>query len=94
VGSSPGQHNGAGAETVTEGVHADSRFALGGLGASRFLSVATVGLELFECCHRVILTNKAKLGLGRVILTNKPIWRYLSLLFSLFLLILYFYFYN
>src|SRR6202163_4714401 len=58
------QHDGAGAESVTEGVHADSSFTLGGLGASRFLRVASIGLELFECCHRVILTNKAKFGRG------------------------------
>jgi hypothetical protein len=47
------QHDGAGAETVTEGVHANCSFTLGSLGASRFLRVATVGLELFERCHRV-----------------------------------------
>jgi hypothetical protein len=59
------QHDGAGAESVTEGIHADSRFALGGFGASRFLRVSTIGLELFERCHSVFLTNKAKLSTGR-----------------------------
>src|SRR5438045_5868534 len=54
------QHDGAGAKSVTEGVHADSSFSLGCLGAGRFLGVASVGLELLECCHIVILTNKAK----------------------------------
>jgi hypothetical protein len=56
------QHDGAGAKSVTEGVHANSSLSIGGLGASRFLRVAPIGLELFECCHRVFLTNKAKLG--------------------------------
>src|SRR5579859_6880814 len=56
------QHDGAGAETVTEGVHAARSFTLGSLGASRFLRVASIGLELFERCHRAILTNRAKIG--------------------------------
>src|SRR5580704_1024302 len=53
------------AKSVTEGVHADNSFSLGGFGASRFLGVASVGLELLECCHRVFLTNKANLGTAK-----------------------------
>src|SRR5579859_6476000 len=56
------QQDGAGAETVTEGVHAARSLTLGSLGAGRFLRVASIGLELFECCHSLILTNRAKLG--------------------------------
>src|SRR5438045_7003926 len=52
------QHDGAGAKSVTEGVHADSSLTLGSFGASRFLRVAPVGLELFECRHRVSLPTK------------------------------------
>ncbi len=58
------QHDGAGAKSVTEGVHADSGLSLGSLGASRLLRVTSISLELFECGHIVILTNKAKLGAG------------------------------
>ena len=58
------EDEGAGAESVTEGVHADSSLSLGSLGAGRLLRVASISLELFECCHIVILTNKAKIEVG------------------------------
>ena len=56
------QHDGAGAKAMSEGVHANSSLSLGCLGAGRLLRVASISLELFECCHIVILTNKAKLA--------------------------------
>jgi hypothetical protein len=61
------QHDGAGAKSVTEGVHADSSLSLGSFGAGRLLGVASIRFELLESCHIVILilTNKAKLRTGR-----------------------------
>ena len=57
------QHDGAGAKSVTEGVHADSSLTLGSFGASRLLRVASISLELFECRHIVSLRTKPNLEL-------------------------------
>jgi hypothetical protein len=56
------QHNGAGAKSVTEGVHADSRLSFGGLGASRVLRIATIGLELLDCCHNSHPYQQSQIG--------------------------------
>ena len=48
-----GEDDGTGAKTVTEGVHADGSLSLGSLGAGGLERVATIGLDLLECCHIV-----------------------------------------
>jgi hypothetical protein len=93
------QHDGAGAKSVTEGVHANSSLSLGCLGASRFLGVASIGLELFDCCHIVILTNKAKFGgcgrsFGRFRTNKAKFGGYYSLILLHFVLFPYFYSHN
>ena len=48
-----GQDNGASAKAVPEGVHADGSLTFGSLGASGFERIATIGVDLMDCCHMV-----------------------------------------
>ena len=48
-----GQDNGTSAQAVPEGVHADGSLSFGSLGAGGFERIATIGVDLMDCCHMV-----------------------------------------
>jgi len=54
------QHDGARAESVTEGVEPDCRFSLRGSGAGRLLRVAPISLYLSLGCHLSFLNEQSR----------------------------------
>src|SRR5262249_15031818 len=55
------QYNGTSAKAVPEGVHANGGLSFGGSGAGGFERIATISVDLMDCCHS-FFTSKANLA--------------------------------